>query len=719
MPRRRRSRYAFYRRLRLLRESQHRLKVRRSILLTLLVIFAIPLMAIPAIAAESVGDLPAVDGLSSSGLHQDMLIFDRHGTLIDDIGDNGDHRIVVPLNYMSPFIRQASIAIEDRTFYKNNGVDLAGIARAAIENYSNHRITQGGSTISQQLVKQVFIGPNPPPTIQRKLKEATLAIELNNRYTKDQILEMYLNTIYYGSQSYGVEAAARAFFHSNAHDLTLGQAAILAGLPQAPTQNSPLINPTKAKSRQLEVLNAMVAQKMITPAQSLAAQNEKLQFFYPSNPLQAPHFVDYVLQVLDKQFHIRPSDRKGYRIYTTLDLNLQHLGETVVRNQIARQGNYYDFHDGALVAMDPKNGQVLAMVGGADYYRPGGQINMATTTTRQPGSSFKIFTYTAAIESRKLNMTSPILDQPLTFPLGGGTDGLKPYAPQNYDQRFHGTLPLKMAMGNSLNIPAIKVELLTGIPAVLDTARRMGVTSLNQPDNAYGTSLTLGGYGVSPLDMVTGASTLASLGVRHRPAPILHIEDGLGKTKFKYDPAKNEFRAVSQQVAFIIDSIMSDDRNRCMSFGCGGDLTLPGRHVAAKTGTTQDFRDNWTVGFTPSLATAVWVGNPDYHALAHNSTGIVGAAPIWHQFMMQALAQRPDEWLAKPVGVDQVGQNYYLPGTTYLPPTLAGAWPVCRFGSLFNPRTLTDAQLTVNGLPCVIYSGRGTTTTASKKRKRP
>jgi len=716
MPRRRRSRYAFYRRLRLLRETHHRLKVRRSIFLALLVVFALPLMALPAIAAESVGDLPAVDGLSSSALHQDMLIFDRHGTLIDDIGDHGDHRIVVPLNYMSPFVRQASIAIEDHTFYKNNGVDLGGIARAAIENYTNHRITQGGSTISQQLVKQVFIGPNPPPTIQRKLKEATLAVELNNRYSKDQILEMYLNTIYYGSQSYGVEAAARAFFHTNAHDLTLGQAAMLAGLPQAPTQNSPLINPAKARSRQLEVLNAMVSQKLITPAQELAAEKEKLQFFYPSNPLQAPHFVDYVLQVLDKQFHIRPSDRKGYRITTTLDLNLQHLAENVVRNQIARQGSYYDFHDGALVAMDPKNGQVLAMVGGADYYRPGGQINMATSTTRQPGSSFKMFTYTAAIESGKLNMTSPIYDQPLTFPLGGGTDGLKPYAPQNYDQRYHGTLPLKMAMGNSLNIPAIKVELLTGIPAVLDAARRMGVTSLNQPDNAYGTSLTLGGYGVSPIDMVTGASTLATLGVRHRPAPVLHIEDGLGKTIFKYDPAKNEFRAVSQQVAFIIDSIMSDDRNRCMSFGCGGDLTLPGRHVAAKTGTTQDFRDNWTVGFTPSLAAAVWVGNPDYHPLAHNSTGIVGAAPIWHQFMTQALAQHADEWFTMPVGVDQVGQNYYLPGTEYLPSTLAGPWPVCRFRS-FDPRTVTDAQLTVNGLPCVIYSGRGASTSGGKRRR--
>ena len=707
MPRRRRSRYLFHRRLRLARASQRKSKGRRAFILVALVVLALPLMAVPALAAETVGNLPAVDGLSASALHQDMLIFDRHGTLIDDIGDHGDHRIVEPLNSITTYLKQATIAIEDKSFYNNNGVAFAGIARAALADYQHLHIAQGGSTISQQLVKQVFIGPNPPPTIQRKVREAVLAVDLNGRYTKDQILELYLNTIYYGAQSYGAEAAARGFFHTTSHNLTLGQAAMLAGLPQAPTDNSPLINPTRAKLRQAEVLDAMVTQKMITAAQALAAKQEKLDYFYPTNQLQAPHFVDYVLQVLDKQFHIRPSDRKGYRVYTTLDLPLQQQAQTIVNNQINAKGGYYDFHDGALVAMDPKNGEVLAMVGGADYYRPGGQINMATTTTRQPGSSFKMLTYTAAIESRKLNMMSPILDQPMVFPLGGGKDGLSPYAPLNYDKKFHGTIPLKVAMGNSLNIPAIKTELTIGIPAVLDTARRMGITSLNKPDSNYGISLTLGGYEVSPLDMVTAASTLSNMGMRHRPAPVTLIKDGLGRTQFKYDPAKNEFRAVSQQVAFIVDSIMSDDRNRCMSFGCGGDLTLPGRHVAAKTGTTQNFRDNWTVGFTPSLATAVWVGNPDNHPLANSSTGIVGAAPIWHQFMMQALAQKPDEWYGVPSGVDQVGQNYFLPGTEYLPSTLATPWPTCRFRS-FDPYTATDAQLTVNGLPCVLsYIPRG------------
>jgi membrane peptidoglycan carboxypeptidase len=691
------------RHLRRQRKRRHNANFRRGLTAVLAVLLLIPLMTVPALAAGSVGPLPAITGLSTSNLNQDTLIYDRHGTLLADIGLSGDHRIVVPLNYISPTVVKATIAVEDHTFYKNSGIDIGSIARAAIADYSHHHIAQGGSTITQQLVKQVYIGPNPPPTLQRKLKEAILAVEINGQYSKSQVLSMYLNTIYYGSQSYGIEAAARSYFHTNAHDLTLAQSAMLAGLPQAPTANSPLINPVQAKRRQAEVLQAMVAQRDITQAQAVQALAETIQVYPPANVVQAPHFVDYVLQYMEKTLHITPNDHKGYRVTTSLDLNLQHLAEQTVHDQIARFGNYYNFRDAALVSLDPKTGQVLAMVGGNDYYSHGGAINMATTVTRQPGSSFKMFTYTAAIESQKLNMISPILDQPLTFPLGGGTDGLKPYSPQNYDLKFHGTVPVKVAMGNSLNIPALKVEMTVGNPSVLDVARRMGVTSLTQPDNTYGLSLTLGGYGVPPIDMATGAATLATLGVRHRPAPVLQVVNGLGQPLYSYDAKKNEYRAVSQQTAFIIDSIMSDDRNRCMEFGCGGDLTLPGRHVGAKTGTTQDFRDNWTVGFTPSLATAVWVGNTDYVPLSHNSTGIVGAAPIWHRFMVEALANTPDEWYPVPNGVDQLGGNYFLPGTERLPSTLAQPWPTCRFRS-FNPYTLSAADQIVNGVPCVIGS---------------
>ncbi len=677
-------------------------------------VFLLPLMGIPAITAQAVGPLPAVSGLASNKIDQDTLIYDRHGNLLADIGKYGDHRIVVPLNYISPWVVKATLATEDRTFYSNSGIDLGGIVRAAIANYQHHKVKQGGSTISQQLVKQVYIGTNAPADVQRKLKEAILAIELNREYSKNQILEMYLNTIFYGSQTYGIEAAARSYFQSNAHDLTLAQAAMLAGLPQAPTQYNPVVNFQSAKQRQAQVLAAMVGEKYITAAQAEAAYAVKLQITPPITKFEAPYFVDYVLKTLAKPpYNINNNDnnRKGYRVYTSLDLNLQHMAEAVVREQVAQKGDYYNFHDAALVSMDPKTGEVLAMVGGDNYDRPGGQFNLAYDVPRPPGSSFKIFTYTAAIESRKVNMLSPVLDDAMVFPTGGDgpgfVSGFAKYVPSNYDHRFHGTLPLKMVMGNSLNIPALKVELRTGIPAVVDMAHRLGLTCLGEPcgdksADQYGMSLTLGAYAVRLADMATAASTLATLGVRHREAPILNIKDGLGNDVFTYDPAKNEYRAVDPAVAFIIASIMSDDRNRCMSFGCHGDLTLAGRHVAAKTGTTNEFKDNWTIGFTPSLATAVWVGNPDNKPLSHNSTGIVGAAPIWHKFMTQALGGTPDEWYPVPAGLHQIGQDFFLPGTENLPKTLAQPWPQCKLPANYNPYALTYSQITVDGVYCII-----------------
>ena len=681
---------------------RRRLAFRRNLIVAFIVLLTVPLLAIPAIAAQTVGDLPSVTGRASSGLPQDMLIFDRHGTLLADVGDQGDHRIVVPLSYISPNLINATIAIEDHTFYSNTGVDAGAILRAALADYAGHGIKQGGSTISQQLVKQLFIGPHPDNSLQRKAKEAVLALEMNRHYTKSQILEMYLNTIFYGSQTYGIEAAAHSYFHTNAHDLNLAQASLLAGLPQAPTQYNPLINLPSAKKRQLEVLSAMVQYHFITQKEADAAYAAKPSIYSPINQYQAPYFVDYVLQALRTQYHILPSDRRGYRVYTSLDLNLQHIAEQVVRDQIAQKGNYYNFHDAALVSMDPKTGEILAMVGGDNYNRPGGWINMANTP-RQPGSSFKIYTYTAAIESRKFNMITPILDAPLVFPVYGGTSGFEPYIPLNYDLKYHGVLPLKMAMGNSMNIPAIKTEFRVGIPNVLNMARRMGVTHLTMPDDNYSLSLTLGGYEVTPIDMATGTATLADMGVRHMPAPIVSIQDAAGRNVFSYDPSKNAYQAISPQVAYIMGAIMSDDRNRCMEFGCHGDLTLPGHQVAAKTGTTQLFKDNWTLGFTPTLATAVWIGNPNNAPLSHNSTGIVGAAPIWHKFMQQALAATPNQWYPMPSGLHKIGDNYFLPGTENVRSLVLG-WPTCRFGS-YNPYNLTYADTLVDGVPCVLGGG--------------
>jgi membrane peptidoglycan carboxypeptidase len=652
-----------------------------------------------AIGAQG-GGLPAVQQLATSYLDQDVLIYDRHGTLIADIGRSGDHRIVVPLTAISRYVIEATIAIEDRSFYSNAGVDPLGVLRAAVADVIHGSVRQGGSTITQQLAKVALMSSPPDNRVQRKFKEMILAIQLNHSYSKDQILEWYLNSVYYGNQAYGIEAAARSYFHTSAKELTLPQAALLAGLPQAPTTYNPSIDPAAARRRQAEVLAAMRERRTITAALSAGAAATPLTVYPAVTRYEAPAFVGYVLDWLGGHLHRSPSSARGYRITTSLDLASQHRAEDIIRKQIAQRGGYYNFHDASLVAMDPRSGEILAMVGGNDRTGSGGQINMATSL-RQPGSSFKIYTYTAAIESRRVNMVSPVLDAPLIFPVFGGSDGYAPYTPSNYDDRFHGVVPLKMAMGNSLNIPALKVEMRVGIPAVLDAARRMGVQSMNQADDSYSLSLTLGTYGVSAVDMVTGASTLANLGVRHLPAPVLTVKDGIGRELYRYDPKENEFRAVEPEVAFIIDSIMSDDRNRCLEFGCHGDLTLPGRHVAAKTGTTQVFRDNWTVGFTPSLATAVWVGNPDNQPLSHNSTGIVGAAPIWNQFMAASLAEVPDEWYQPPADLQQVGDDYFLPGTQALPLTLAAPWPVCRFGA-YSPYALRYSDILVDNVPCTL-----------------
>src|SRR5881275_1108318 len=316
---------------------RRRATLQRNVLIGMIATVTLPLMTVPAIAAQTVGDLPSVIGLAATSLPQDMLIYDRRGNLLADVGDQGDHRVVVPLSYISPNVIDATIAIEDHTFYSNSGVDPTAILRAALADYSHHGIKQGGSTISQQLVKQLFIGPNPDNSIRRKAKEAVLALIVNRHYTKSQILEMYLNTIFYGSQTYGIEAAARSYFRTNAHDLSLAQASMLAGLPQAPTEYNPLLNLTTAKKRQFEVLNAMVEYHFITAQEADVAYAVKLQIYPPVNQYVAPYFVDYVLKTLRQQYHIQPSDRGGYRVYTSLDLNLQHIAEQVVRDQIAQK----------------------------------------------------------------------------------------------------------------------------------------------------------------------------------------------------------------------------------------------------------------------------------------------------------------------------------------------------------------------------------------------
>ena len=604
--------------------------------------------------------LPSTSNLSTARLPLSTRIYDRTGTvLLAEIHQGSERRHIVSLAQVSPTMRAATIAVEDRTFYQHGALNLLRTGQAGLEDLLHLRFDQGGSTITQQLVKNIYLTEDR--SILRKLDEVILAIEVEHQYSKNQILEAYLNRIYYGNQSYGVEAASETYFGKPATQLTLPEASLLAGLPQAPTDLDPYTNLAGAKARQRVVLDAMVRAREINASQAKTAAAQKLALrpATSADDVKAPGFVHWVAAQLEKTYGNELLTNGGLTVVTSLDWKLQSIAERQVRDKVLALGAQH-VTDGSLVALDPKTGGVLAMVGSAGPDVPGGQYNMAVIP-RQPGSSFKLFTYTAAIESGKFTMASFVQDSPLSVRLADGSV----YTPHNYDGSYHGWQPLPHALGNSLNIPAVKVELGTGIDRVVDVARRMGVTTLTQPAGSYQPSLTLGGYEVPLIDMATGASTLAAQGTYRHPQGILKITTHDGGVLFKDDPGQGK-PAISPQVSFIMAQMLSDDSNRALEFGRNSDLVIAGHHVAAKTGTTNDFRDNLTVGFTPDLAVAVWVGNADHSPMQHVS-GIVGAAPIFHGFMSDALNGRPDSWYAVPNGLHMVNvagyTAYLLPGT--------------------------------------------------------
>jgi membrane peptidoglycan carboxypeptidase len=622
-------------------------------------VLALLLVVLPGVLYVWAG-LPSTANLSTARLPLSTRIYDRTGTvLLAEIHQGSERRHVVPLRQVAPAMQQSTVAVEDRTFYQHGGLNLLRTGQAGLDDLLHLRFNQGGSTITQQLVKNIYLSGDR--SILRKVDEAILAVEIEHQYSKAQILEAYLNRVYYGNRSYGVEAAAQTYFGKHASQLSLGEAAFLAGLPQAPTELDPFTNLHAAKARQRVVLDAMVRAHDISAVQARSAFAQSLALQKPStaDEVKAPGFVHWVAAQLEKTYGDELLKNGGLTVITSLDWNLQSIAERQVREKVmALQGQHVT--DGALVALDPTSGAVLAMVGSAGADVPGGEYNMAIIP-RQPGSSFKIFTYTAAIESQKFTMASWVLDEPINVRLGDGST----YSPHNYDGWYHGWQPVPSALGNSFNIPAVKVELGTGIDHVVDVARRMGVQSLTQPATSYQPSLTLGGYEVPLIDMAAGASTLAAQGTYRHPQAILSIV-AQGQTLYRYDPRVNHRTALSPQVSFIMADMLSNDRNRTLEFGSNSDLVIPGHHVAAKTGTTNDFRDNLTLGFTPQLAVAVWVGNADHTAM-RNVSGIVGAAPIFRAFMTQALNGQPDSWFNLPDGLQAVNVNgataYLLPGT--------------------------------------------------------
>jgi 1A family penicillin-binding protein len=605
--------------------------------------------------------LPSVaDIKASASQFETTRFYDRNGNVIYEMLDpNAGRRTYIPLEEISPYVLAATIATEDKEFYIHPGFDPAAIARALIQNYTSGEVVSGASTITQQLARALFMDASErtEQSYKRKAREIILAAEIERRYSKDDILELYLNEIYYGNMAYGIEAAAETYFNTTADQLTLEQAAFLAGLPQSPAIYDIFSNREATLNRDKQVLTLMYQMakehNCITVSNSaepvcLEAQQaadayiaiENYPFTQKTNPLTYPHWVMYIRALLEAQYDAQTIYHSGFQVYTTLDPWLQTEAQESVQEQVSALADKH-VTDGALIALDPKTGDILAMVGSADFYNEeiDGQVNMAISP-RQPGSAIKPLTYAAAFE-KGWTASTLIWDVPSEFPPSGDeNDPRDPYIPVNYDGRFHGPVTVRTALANSYNIPAVKALQFVGIyddPATAEQegliafARRMGITTLNRND--YGLALTLGGGEVTLLDLTSAFSVFADAGIRNEPRAITKILDYQGNVIYQ-SPDPTNSQVIRADQAYLITSILSDNKARSPMFGTNSVLNLP-FDAAVKTGTTNDSRDNWTVGYTPDLAVGVWVGNADNSAM-EGTSGITGAAPIWAEFMQKA-----------------------------------------------------------------------------------
>lgn len=608
------------------------------------------------------GGLPGIDNLAEkTSQFETTRIMDRNGDLLYEmISPTAGRRTYIPLEKISPYLIAATIATEDKEYYEHPGFDPFAIFRALVQNYTGDDTFSGASTITQQLARTLLFSQDERTevSIRRKAREIVLAAEITRKYSKEQILELYLNEIYYSNMAYGIEAAAETYFNTTADKLTLSQASFLAGLPQAPGVYDIFTNREDTLNRHVQVLDLMVqlsdeknciyvstnVQPVCIDANSAARAAVEIadyQFEIRENNMRFPHWVTYIRYQLEQLYDPQMIYRTGFTVYTTIDPNLQELAERVVKEQISTLADF-SVSNGALVAIQPSTGQILSMVGSADFSNEeiDGQVNM-TINPRQPGSSIKPLTYAAAFE-KGWTPSTLIWDVPSEFPPSGDpNDPREPYKPINYDEKFHGPVTVRSALANSYNIPAVKTLDFVGIYDNKNTreeegfiafAKRMGINSFTRED--YGLALTLGGGEVTLLDLTTAFSIFANQGIKVNPVSILKIEDYSGNVLFQYKP-EDPKPVIRQEHAYLISSILSDNRARTPMFGENSLLRMP-FDAAAKTGTTNDFRDNWTMGYTPDLAAGVWVGNADYSPML-NTTGLTGAAPIWSTFMREAV----------------------------------------------------------------------------------
>lgn len=579
-------------------------------------------------------DLPDPNRILERNIAQSTKIYDRTGeTLLYDI--HGEQkRTLVTLDQIPENLRWATIVIEDKNFYTHKGFSLWAIFRTVLTNVLK-RERAGGSTLTQQFVKNAIL--TTEKTYTRKIKELILSYNLEKKFTKDQILQMYLNEIPYGSNAYGVESAANTYFGKSVQDLTLAESALLAALPQAPTYYSPYGSHTDILiGRQQYILDLMVESGHIIKEEAEAAKSEKLNFTQRIENIKAPHFVFYVKELLTQKYGERMVEQGGLKVYTTLDTYKQESAEAAVAEGVAKIERY-GASNAALVSLDTKTGEVLAMVGSRDYFNDeiDGQVNVAIRD-RQPGSSFKPIVYATAF-AKGFTPETMLFDLKTNF----GN-----YSPSNYDLTEHGPVSMRQALAGSLNIPAVKTLYLAGIDPVLETAHAMGYSTLNDRDR-YGLSLVLGGGEVKLLEHTSAFSTLAREGTRHPTVVILKVETQDGKMLEEFKESDGE-EVLNKIAAQEVNSILSDNSARAFVFGSQNYLTLSDRPVAAKTGTTNDFRDAWTLGYTPSIATGVWVGNNDNSEMSRGAAGAVVAAPIWHEYMRLVLTGTPVERFNSP-----------------------------------------------------------------------
>ncbi len=623
-------------------------------------LFSFIFFFIPIIIVVTLQTLPNPSQLSSNLAPQTTKIYDRNGVLLYQMYAN-QNRTIVPLSDVPKYLQDATIAIEDKNFYKNPGFDIQAILRAAISDISGQGF-QGGSTITQQLIKSSLL--TPQQTIERKIQEVILAFWAEKIYTKNQILTMYFNQVPYGGTAWGVEAAAQTYFGKNVKDLDLAQCAFLAGMPQAPTTYSPFgSNPNLWKKRQEEVLSRMQQLRYITKDQQEQANAEKLTFVEEQTPFFAPHFVWYIKDLLVKKYGLPLVEKGGLQVITSLDLKTQQIAQNVVSQEVNKDA-YLNLTNGAALITNPTNGDILAMVGSSDYNNPvDGKFNV-TTALRQPGSTIKLVTYAAAL-SHGFTAATILDDSPVSFP---SYPGGPLYTPVNYDGKFHGRVPLRIALGNSFNIPAVKTLQAIGVDTFIDYGKRMGLSHLGNAKE-YGLSATLGAVNTTMIDMATAYGTVANSGNRIDLNPILKITDGQGNILEQKQPTEG-VNVLDKGVAFILSNILADNNARLWEFGPNSPLVIPGHTVSVKTGTTDDKRDNWTIGYTSTgnRLVAVWVGNNNNSPMSQVlASGITGAAPIWHGIMANLLADKqdhkpkiPDDIVIKTCGSTS---EYFLKGT--------------------------------------------------------